>query len=89
MSRFGDVGPYSPSNVRIVLSGDNIREAVAIRWGLIPEYADDFGEKAAFQAEHGITVLDWLKDAIDWHFKVAPLKMNVGPQAWPEMREAA
>ena len=27
MARYGDVGPYSPTNVKIILSSDNVREA--------------------------------------------------------------
>lgn len=90
MSRPGDVGPYAPGNVRIVLFGDNVREAVDIRRAarifILKPAVPELEEKDAFFEQHGITVLDWLKSAIDWHVKVTPIRLMQGePARWPEL----
>ena len=79
MARFDDIGPYAPWNVRIIPAGENIRESVAIQVEI---------EKMEFYKEHGFTVLDWLKNSIDWHVKVAPLKMQFKAE-WPEVAKDA
>lgn len=90
MSRPGDVGPYAPWNVRIVLFGDNVREAIDIRRAArIPTLrpaAPELEEKDSFFEQHGITVLDWLKSAIDWHVRATPVRLMLGePLRWPEL----
>lgn len=83
MSRPGDVGPYSPENVRIVLFGDNVREAMALYWATDrPCIEQAQQEKKRFHAEYGITVLDWLKQCIRWHAQRACLLPKDDPK-WP------
>ncbi len=84
MCRRGDAGPYSADNVEILTASQNLSDSHRNGCHLQRmTKAEIQAEKDQFFAENGITVLDWLKQSIDWHFKIAPLKMLTGPVEWP------
>lgn len=91
MCRIGDVGPYKIGNVEILTVEKNLSDSHANGRHEFRGMTDAEieAEKSAFLERNGITVLDWLKDAIDWHFKVAPLKLIAGPVVWPRQVEVA
>jgi hypothetical protein len=76
MARHGDQGAYEPSNVTIKTQRENLQEARSILAAK---------ERDQFEATNGMTVLEWLKQAIDWHFKVAGT-LPVDDPRWPPFR---